>query len=287
MTPLSLVEVPVRMREFTQWALECKWLDVPPGDGSGRPREPEPGYAFHAALAGLFGDRALRPFSILPSGSITARRRYRTGRGALHPLMGYSSRDRGELEALMRCAPLEIQALFDLEGLRVAPLPVRWPKGLRLAFDLRACPIRRRMRNRPFVANRANPRRRSIAYRGGREVDAFQLAAVRAEEDGVPVPRRDDVYTRWLEERFAAHDGNAPPFRVVDGSIRVHSFRSVRLLRRPRTSRGRQNHWLTRPEVWFTGELVVSDGAGVESFLTSGVGRHSGFGFGMLLLRPA
>ena len=111
MSSLSLVEIPVRMREFTQWALERRWLDVPRGDGSGRPREPEPGYALHAALSSLFGAESPRPFSLSPPSSAGARSRNAVRNGVgLHSLMGYSTRSREELVALMRCAPLDVQA---------------------------------------------------------------------------------------------------------------------------------------------------------------------------------
>ena len=75
--------------------------------------------------------------------------------------------------------------------------------------------------------------------------------------------------------------------RLVAGSVRVRSYRSARLLRRPRDGNGRVPRWLTRPEVWFSGQAEVVDGAGVPEFLARGIGRHCGFGFGMMLLRPA
>jgi CRISPR system Cascade subunit CasE len=39
--------------------------------------------------------------------------------------------------------------------------------------------------------------------------------------------------------------------------------------------------------VRFSGVLEVADGEAFNRLLASGVGRHGGFGFGMLLLKPA
>ena len=64
MTGLQLVRLPLDLRAFTRWALSRGYLDPPPGDSRGRPRDAEIGYAAHAALTGLFGDQAPRPFVI-------------------------------------------------------------------------------------------------------------------------------------------------------------------------------------------------------------------------------
>jgi len=66
MTQVYLVQAPLRLRSFTRWALDRRYLSVPPGDGRGRPREPDLGYALHAALTGLFGEHAPRPFTLPP-----------------------------------------------------------------------------------------------------------------------------------------------------------------------------------------------------------------------------
>ena len=62
MSDLYLVQLPLKTREFTQWALDHRFLQVPPGDRSGAPRIADNGYAVHAALAALFGKQGPRPF---------------------------------------------------------------------------------------------------------------------------------------------------------------------------------------------------------------------------------
>lgn len=285
MIALHLVQTPLRLRAFTKWALGRGFLRVPPGDGTGRPREPDPGYALHAALAGLLGERAPRPFS-LPAGE--AGRRNWGSASDIVPVLGYSELDGDGLATLAQVAKDEFQELFDCDGLRAKPLPTRWPQGLRLGFDLRACPVRRRKADLPFATNIRSTVRETVTFSGGgKEVDAFQLATVRAEQQGKPTPRRDEVYAEWLRQRFVARRDDQAPLSLVEGSVRIRSYRSTRLLRRPRNGNGRSPCWLTRPDVWFSGQVTVTDGSAVPRLLAGGIGRHSGFGFGMMLLRPA
>lgn len=287
MTDLHLVQAPLRLRAFTEWALHRGFLTVPPADGRGRPREPDLGYALHAALAGLFGKTAPRPFSVAFTGAGPSRAplgRYDAGL----PILGYSAADAEALLAIAELADQQFLDLWDLDALRVRAVPTHLPVGLRLAFDLRACPVKRRKAGLPFTTNLRSASRKSVTFSGGgREVDAFQLATVRAEQRGETHPRRDAVYADWLRERFAGTPERELPLRLVGNSVRVRSYRSTRLLRRPHDGNGRVPRWLTRPEVWFSGEAEVVDGAALPAFLSRGVGRHCGFGFGMMLLRPA
>lgn len=287
MTRLHLVDIPVRLREFTQWALQRQYLAVPRGDGRGQPRDPDMGYALHAALTGLFGVKAPRPFRLAlprhrgrPSNGLSAS-------GAV-PLLGYVSEPLDHLLALAQVAERheELADVFDLKRTRSRPLPPRWPPGLRLAFDLGACPVRRRLAGRALRTNSKSERQGSVYSSSGRELDAFQLDAARAEESGVSIPSREESYRRWLGERFLDRQSSAGA-TLVEGSVRIESYRSVRLLRRPADGRRRTPQWLTRPEVCFSGQLEVSDSEAFSAFLGRGVGRHCGFGFGMLLLKPA
>ena len=288
MTQLYLVRAPLRLRSFTRWALDRRYLSVPPGDDRGRPREPDLGYALHAALTGLFGRDAPRPFTLPPERG--RRHGWSLGGGDkdVVPVLGYAKVDQERLAALAALARDDCREIFDCDALRVKPLPENWPDGMRLGFELRACPVRRRLAKRPFTTNTSGPAHSQVLYsQRGREVDAYQLATARAGERGDPVPRRDEVYGAWLGERFAGSPDRPPAFSLVSGSLRVQSFRSTRLLRRPHDGNGRSARWLTRPEVWFSGQVEVANGGRVAASLLTGIGRHSGFGFGMLLLRPA
>ena len=242
-----------------------------------------------AALAGLFGGKAPRPFTLAPTGNGPRNRTDGPGNADIAPVLGYAAMDRDGLATLAQVAKDEFQNLFDWEDLRAKPLPTHWARRLaawfRTAGMPRATPAGQAAVHNKHHASGAHPQ---VVYsERGREVDAFQLATARAEESGAPLPQRDEVYLAWLKERFASSPDRPPPFTLVEGSVRVRSFRSVRLLRRPRNANGRSAQWLTRPDVRFTGELEVVTGEGVQELLARGVGRHCGFGFGMVLLRPA
>ena len=287
MTDLHLVRLAFDLRAFTAWALGRGYLDTPPGDGRGRPRDAEIGYALHAALTGLFGTQSPRPFAIPPVGQ---RERQGTAvgsepRGDVLELFGYTSAPVDTLLTLAHLAEDDLRAIIDWDRTRSKPMPARWPKHLRLRFDLRACPVRRIMKP---LTTRARPNLPATTLCKGKEVDAFQVAAARTLETGAPILPRDSIYIEWLAERLAPHPERPQAVALVQSSVRVEAYRSVQLLRRPRAEHGRRSpQWLTRPDVRFTGLLDIADPEAFSALLVSGVGRHCGFGFGMLLLKPA
>ena len=287
MTEVHLVRLPFDLRAFTGWALDHHYLDSPPGDRRGRPRDAEIGYALHAALTGLFGSQSPRPFAISPTGQ-----RERQGpmagsepSGGVLELFGYANAPVDTLRTLAHLADDGLRALVDWEKARSKQMPTRWPKNLRLRFDLRACPVRRIMKP---LTTRPRPNLPVMTLCKGKEVDAFQVAAVRARDSSEPIPSRDQVYIEWLNERLTAQSDRPQAVFLVTNSVRVETYRSVRLLRRPRADHGRRApQWLTRPDVRFSGLLEIADPDAFSALLVSGVGRHCGFGFGMMLLTPA
>ena len=286
MTDLQFVHLQLDLRAFTGWALGRGYLDMPPGDNRGRPRDAEIGYAAHAALTGLFGQQAPRPFAISPGGQRERRHTAATHERRLGfiDVFGYGRAHAETLRTLAQLANDDLGAMIDLDGIRSKPMPIRWPQNLRLGFDLRACPVRRIMKP---LTTPERPDLPATTFRKGKEVDAFQVAAARAQDSGESIPARDRIYIEWLAERFATQPEQVQAVALVPDSVRVESYRSVRLLRRPRgATGGRSPQWLTRPDVRFTGLFDIIDPAAFPTFLTRGVGRHCGFGFGMLLLKP-
>ena len=287
MTNLHLVRLPIWSRHFTEWALDRGYLQTPPGDGRGRPRDADLGYALHASLCGLFGAQSPRPFAV-PSVGMWKGRNGTTGSrapGSAFDLLGYTCAPLEVLGTLGQLAHDDLQPLVDWDGAQSRPMPSRWPKDLRLGFDLRACPVRRIMR--PFTTT-GRPDLPATTFSKGSEVDAYQVAAVRARDGKAAIPERAQVYTEWLAERLGPQQGRPQAVSLVPGSVRVEAYRSVRLLRRPTRGSGRRtNKWLTRPEVRFSGLVDVVEPSAVPALLMRGIGRHCGFGFGMLLLRPA
>lgn len=296
MSDQHLTFLPVRLRPFTEWALASGYLDTPPGDGKGKPRDADPGYALHALLTGLFGEQAPRPFCPPPLGQRETR-----ARQDQMALWGYTRRPLEDLRKLAKCGDDRFFAMVDWDAARTKPMPARWPEGVRLRFELRACPVKRRSINRPLVTNaEEDNKRETVVYNEpkGREIDAFQLDAARAVEFGAPVPTRADAYTTWLLKSLEQKQDKPAGARLVELPPRhedepkrydvcVDAYRSVRLLRRPSKDGRKSPQWLTRPDVRFSGTLEVADGEAFNHLLASGVGRHCGFGFGMLLLKPA
>jgi CRISPR system Cascade subunit CasE len=63
----------------------------------------------------------------------------------------------------------------------------------------------------------------------------------------------------------------------------IESYGRTLTLRRDRL---RKLHAIEGPDVTFAGTLLVADSAAFAALLARGVGRHTTFGYGMLLLKP-
>src|SRR5690606_33137501 len=110
----------------------------------------------------------------------------------------------------------------------------------------------------------------------GAEVDAWLVEALHRFPEG-PLEaigeklRRDEVYARWLVERLR-------------GAATVKSARMTRIEQSRVSRKDASPHG---PDVTLQGELSVIDGVAFAEKLRRGVGRHTAYGYGMLLLRPA
>lgn len=248
---LSLVRLRPDMTAFYRVAARRGFL--PPGD--------DPGYALHAALTAVFGAAAPRPF-ILRS----------TAGGA--ELLGYSLASADELMALSAVAlggaMVDLAMPLLMAPPEVRPMPVIWPSGLRLGFQVRVRPV---VRMRP-------------EGRGGghREVDLYTHADIRSQTKANGTrswPTRQEAYSMWLRERLE-RDGAV----VVEG-IALEECRRLRVLRRPRLQDGRRATVVADgPDARLAGVLSVTDGVAFGRLLAQGIGRHRSFGFGMLLVSP-
>lgn len=213
------------------------------------------GRALHHFLCEAFGKSVVQPFRLMPG-----RNSARTA-----TLYGYSRRAAEDLRrTLAETAPPESANVFDLGHLAVKSMPESWSAGRRLAFDVRIRPVRRLQR--PI----------GTFTRKGAEVDAWLLEALRQFPDSPPEDasekvRRDLVYAQWLAERL---DGAAS----IE-TARMTGIEQSRAVRNDKSSRG--------PDVTFHGELSITDGMAFAERLRRGVGRHTAYGYGMLLLRPA
>jgi len=222
-------------------------------------RELDEGYAIHAALAATFDHGvtaskrcAPKPFHIVESCPVALQ------------VLGYSQADHEQLRNRARAGDARAAGVVELGSLASRPVPA-FEKGRKLAFEVRACPVRRVAKRGDQLKNRA-------------EVDVY-LAQVRQEEGGDAPPDRMSVYRDWL--RTEVQRGHAA--RVV--SVDISGFRLGRQFRRTQGNE-RKSATTRHPEVHFEGVLEVTDPSAFTLGLARGVGRHRAFGFGMLLLRP-
>jgi CRISPR system Cascade subunit CasE len=209
------------------------------------------GYILHAALGALFGEAAPRPFVV------------RDSRGRRLTLLGYARTDHCELVDRARALadPLAATAV-DLESICSKAMPLAWRAGALYRFETRVCPVVR-------ISGRS-------ADEKPRELDVFLHHCLKGGAD--KIVDRQAVYCEWLA-RELARDGAA---RVSE--IRVVRFQRQRLARRDRSGPNPHLRRCERPDVTVSGVLEVASPESFAALLRRGLGRHRGFGFGMLLL---
>lgn len=250
---VNLVRLPVDLRALAAFAVANGADD---DDG---------GYALHLALRRRFGVAGPQPFRLLEGQA-----------GAT--VLGYaddgdSLLEAGALPVMDAC----LDAVFP-EPPQLRVMPAEWRPGQRLGFEVRVRPVVR------FGARIKAERREGATdatidwSRRAGEVDAYVAAGDRARtgDSGGEDPGREAVYAGWLARRLA------PAARAETVSLR--QFRRVRTRRSPHGRPGRNR--VEGPEALLAGTLVNEDPIAFATLLAHGVGRHTAFGFGMLLLSP-
>lgn len=255
MSPLHLVHIAVDLARFNRWAgaRDQGWAEG--RDGSHRRRIAfDEGRALHHLLCETFGKSVLQPFRLMMD----------RGRPTAN-LYAYSHSDAAALKQVAgECATPDTLGALDIEQLATKTMPQAWKEGRRLGFDLRVRPVRRLMKPAGDFAK-------------GAELDAFLVETLRRFPDGPPAneneaARREDVYVRWLNERLhgVANFDSAP-----------------RLVRFARRRAARNGQAPEGPDAVIQGNLTIADPEQFAAALERGVGRHTAYGYGMLLLRPA
>jgi len=262
MSALSLISLPVNLREFRRWAVL-------------RQVGADEGRALHHLLSEAFGKGLLQPFRLMPA-----------PKGNVATLYAYSQSPENVLRENLEVAAPELLNVLQTTHLALRAMPETWREGRRLAFDVRVRPLRRLLKPLEGWSREEN----RCALKGkhprgpmkkGSEVDAFLVARLRQFPDGVPENAgslsREEVYLDWLCERF---EGAA----IVDRhATTLQRFARDRVQRSDHNGKEAISQG---PDATFHGELTVKDGEAFQKLLTSGVGRHTAYGFGMLLLRP-
>lgn len=251
MSSLHMVHIPLAPHDLARIAGQRGWTRSTTRDPVGTFDE---GVALHHLSVEAFGQGALKPFRMMvaPGGQSAA-------------LYGYSQQSAVALrETAHAIAPPEIAELLSPEGLRAKPMPENWTAGQRVGFDLRVRPVRR-------LKNAVGGRR------AGAEIDVFlheALTRFEADEDGMLAAGRSRavVYGDWLAERLAG-DGVAR----LEGRAELASFARDRAVRKGRAVEG--------PTAILRGTLVIERPAQFAGLLQRGIGRHTAYGYGMVLLR--
>lgn len=244
-------------------------------------------YVAHCALGQLFGDLAPRPFALDGDASDVVR------------VLGYSDADAAALEAAAWDNPHNApeRPMCDWDRMTSRRMPARFNDGARLRFEVRACPVVRL--NRPIPAHDQTHKRhyqltpdamaRGVApmrKKSGAEVDVFQRDWwdwERAADADTPPPQRHQSYRAWLTARV----GDAAELE----DVALERFAITRVFRRikpkavPKHGDAPTRDRFKRPDATLRGVLRVRDGDAFARLVRRGVGRHKGFGFGMLKLR--
>lgn len=211
------------------------------------------GYALHALLGAAFGDLAPKPFHYL---------------GGRQGLLAYTSADLEMLRLNASLAPPDVARALGLDHLDARPFPRAWQTGQRLGFEARVRPV--------------------VRSKDGRERDAYLHAVEGTVDTGQiagngSIAERTAIYSDWLAQQFGV-EGAA---KIAEAHL--DSFRLTRVLRKAGSGDNDKRKATNNagPDVVFKGQLQVGDATAFNRLLERGIGRHRGFGFGMLLLRPA
>lgn len=235
------------------------------------------GYALHLALRRRFGADGPQPFRRIEA------ERERTQ----DMLLGYAADPSPILAAAPPAPPEPFDSMGDWSAVpdeslallrRIFPRPFEakpmpgvsdWRTGQRLAFEVLVRPVRRH-------SAKVKALRKESGKHAGGERDAF-LSAVETLEKGTHAVTRHTVYSGWL----AAQLGNAATLE----RCALTRFRRSRVVRSASGGRFR-GKGIEGPEALMEGVLVVREPEALVGALARGIGRHTAFGYGMLLLRP-
>ena len=245
--PIHMIRADLDIRAFHRWAGSRGLISRNAFDE---------GFAMHCLLVESFGGLAPKPFRVIIP---------RDHKRSIGVLYGYSQSVAADLRnaAVTYADPLQAKVL-PAARIDSKPMPGFWECGRRLGFEVLIRPIVRRKRCAPS--------------RGHAERDAFQIEAdpqLVGRHKGDRMQRsREEVYRDWLGERLERNGAHLE-------AAALKSFQRVRTIRRLGT------HATAGPCALMQGTLTIADVAAFAGLLARGVGRHRGYGYGMMLLRPA
>lgn len=220
-------------------------------------------YLVHCALNEIFQNQAPSPFCLEDPHRYISQYNVQTERHI--PLLGYSFIDSGPLQELAKgFAGPSVYHIIDWDRLQSKPMPTEFPEGMKLGFELRACPVVRKASD-------------GHKWKKGQEVDAYLSKVWDVNDENTPIDR-EDVYNDWLKQRLDKQTGA----KLL--TSRIKRFSLERMSRRTHAA-NRKVNMIKKPDVILTGKLEVRNNDAFNKLLQNGLGRHKSFGYGMLKIR--
>lgn len=226
-------------------------------------RQVSDNYLVHCAFSELFQHQAPTVFCIENSHKTQENLGNTTGR--LLRILCYSSIDAEALKLLAQgFASPALYEIIKWDRASCKPMPLEYPSGLRFRYELRTPPVIRKASE-------------GIRWHKGQELDVFLSRVWETNNSAVKI-NREVVYKEWLHDLFERNKGaSLETVQILRFSLERMSRRNHELARKLRV--------IQRPDVTFTGILKVEDSEAFKMILSSGVGRHKSFGYGMLKIR--
>lgn len=214
--------------------------------------ESDSGYAVHSLLGELFQDLAPKPFFIS-----NWDKRFFT-------LLFYSDSTREDFmnQARLFSDP-SCYSVVDWDRFDQKPLPEKWNPGLKLGFDVRVCPVKRKKAVEGFRTQ------------NGAEIDAY-LSYLENRDKDQAIQTRFQVYEEWVRKQLEESE-------VKCLKIETKSFKLISLQRR--NNEREIKSYITRPEAFVNGVIEIINPESFSQLMKRGIGRHRAFGFGMILLK--
>ena len=211
-------------------------------------RHSDPDRTAHCLVVESFGrNRMPKPFVI--------KTRLRDGE-LKGTLLAYTQLTAQELRnAASQHQKLAHSAVMDPSSINTVGVPDQWSEGQSIHFEVRIRPTKR-------SSNRdaGHPKSEQDIYLGSEENS-----------------NRAETYCRWLTNLIRRQGG----LQTTPDTMVMTQF-AMRRVRRQNSSQ-----WTTGPDATIVGTAIVVNPDRVKTALTSGLGRHKGYGYGMLLIRPS
>ena len=210
-------------------------------------RHSDPDRTAHCLMAESFGKTQMpKPFVI----------KTKLDDGVIHgTVLAYTSLTAADLKKVAwGHQKLAHGAVMDPNTIMTMGVPESWSEGQTLQFDVHVKPTKRSSSR--------------DAEHPNTEQDVYLAAGADT--------NRGEIYCQWLSELITRQG----VLQAAPESMTMTQF-TMRRVKRQGSSQ-----WIKGPDATISGTATVVNPSMVVSMLAGGIGRHKGYGYGMLLLRP-